>query len=827
MKLNLKKYIILLVALIAISAFQLVEAKTYSSQKSCESSEGTKCEPGGIRGTWLSKSGGGSSSSSYTSTCTSLPTGSSYEAIMECAAKDSVTRAYEECLGRSPDSEGYDFHMNLITSGQKSGDQIYNDICNSEEAKNKDESGAEDGSASNQFLWKPTSDSDGKLVVLLPNSMRGDVTSAAVTRGMQTIDIGKFSGDEHNGMRPHFRFPKKGSEYGTNVQLVAMTSSGACSWTIPNGAERFEAGEGNCGPDAGLMGGMFGVGGPGGFIYDPNGGVGETSIESQPEYCLYGESTNPPSKNIKVMMMGDSNTVGVGNPGTTDQINVIGYRKYLKDTLVAAKFTVDFVGSQCNGSSFMSDCQHEGYSGMGIAKLQSRVSAGAIKTYKPDVVTILVGSNDMWVSLSNRSPISDSLANTRVSDLGKLIDSIHKDAPSALVIVAKPATPNTATRPLGIYRNGIDTLATTRSYVKVVDFSGFSNDGTHYKPAGFEKIAAAFAGKIKEFRSSCNKAPIVSNTGTNSTTTTSTSTSTVSASNELVIDCRISDTSIEVGEDTEISVKISGGDSPYEIRWSGDTSKIQKISKTKNDQDIEFKKAGKYVLEVKVTDDAGKEVEEICSAINVYEKDAEPEEEAVNSTDYTTPTYTAPTVSFYRDLTVGSEGADVTALQEYLIARGFLTMPAGVAKGYFGELTRSAVARWQSSVGLTPAAGYFGQKSRTYIATGVIPASATPTYVAPAQTVTTPKPAVSAASCVNVTKTLNYQESSADVAKVQTFLEMKGYLTMPEGAAKGTYGKLTATAIANYMASKNISTSGVIADESVLSQIRKDTGCAN
>ena len=68
--------------------------------------------------------------------------------------------------------------------------------------------------------------------------------------------------------------------------------------------------------------------------------------------------------------------------------------------------------------------------------------------------------------------------------------------------------------------------------------------------------------------------------------------------------------------------------------------------------------------------------------------------------------------SFTADLTIGSKGAEVTALQDMLSAGGYLVMPAGVAKGYFGALTKSAVAKWQTAKGISPAAGYFGAKSR-------------------------------------------------------------------------------------------------------------------
>lgn len=87
--------------------------------------------------------------------------------------------------------------------------------------------------------------------------------------------------------------------------------------------------------------------------------------------------------------------------------------------------------------------------------------------------------------------------------------------------------------------------------------------------------------------------------------------------------------------------------------------------------------------------------------------------------------------AFSTDLTLGSKGADVTALQQLLVSKGYLTMPAGVAMGYFGNLTKAAVSAWQAASGISPAAGYFGPKSR-----GVVNAMAGPTVPGP----TTPGP---------------------------------------------------------------------------------------
>jgi peptidoglycan hydrolase-like protein with peptidoglycan-binding domain len=62
---------------------------------------------------------------------------------------------------------------------------------------------------------------------------------------------------------------------------------------------------------------------------------------------------------------------------------------------------------------------------------------------------------------------------------------------------------------------------------------------------------------------------------------------------------------------------------------------------------------------------------------------------------------------FSNYLSVGSTGNDVVALQSFLVSKGFLTMPAGVAEGYFGSLTKAAVVAYQASVSL-PSTGYVG-----------------------------------------------------------------------------------------------------------------------
>lgn len=94
----------------------------------------------------------------------------------------------------------------------------------------------------------------------------------------------------------------------------------------------------------------------------------------------------------------------------------------------------------------------------------------------------------------------------------------------------------------------------------------------------------------------------------------------------------------------------------------------------------------------------------------------------------TTTIQTATAVTaFYRDLTIGSTGADVTALQNWLISKGY-SIPAG-ATGYFGAQTQAAVASYQAANGIVPVAGYFGPVTHAHVnqAIVIVPGTPTPT----------------------------------------------------------------------------------------------------
>lgn len=86
-------------------------------------------------------------------------------------------------------------------------------------------------SSSAEFLWKPKSESDGKLVVLLPSEFRGSVISTRIYSALPAssetfVEEGRFSGDDHNGNRPHYRFRFDGGSYPKNSYVVATMRNG-------------------------------------------------------------------------------------------------------------------------------------------------------------------------------------------------------------------------------------------------------------------------------------------------------------------------------------------------------------------------------------------------------------------------------------------------------------------------------------------------------------------------------------------------------------------------------------------------------------------------
>ncbi len=81
------------------------------------------------------------------------------------------------------------------------------------------------------FLWKPVSESNGKLVVLLPTGLKGQVESVDIystlpENGGTPLDKGNFTGNA-NGDRGHFRFSKPGADYPDNSYVIVKLKDGS------------------------------------------------------------------------------------------------------------------------------------------------------------------------------------------------------------------------------------------------------------------------------------------------------------------------------------------------------------------------------------------------------------------------------------------------------------------------------------------------------------------------------------------------------------------------------------------------------------------------
>ena len=90
----------------------------------------------------------------------------------------------------------------------------------------------------------------------------------------------------------------------------------------------------------------------------------------------------------------------------------------------------------------------------------------------------------------------------------------------------------------------------------------------------------------------------------------------------------------------------------------------------------------------------------------------------ITTTPVTTPTNTtsgATVYKFYNPLNLGSQNADVTALQERLTSEGVYSGPV---TGYYGALTEAAVKKYQGLHGLSQL-GNVGPATRALLNSGI------------------------------------------------------------------------------------------------------------
>lgn len=95
------------------------------------------------------------------------------------------------------------------------------------------------------FLWKPVSESNGKLAVIFPREYTGKIARTSVHSGFPVsdanrIDDGTFS-TTGNGNRMTWRFPKSGGAYPANCYATAYMKDGSSiSYYIPTPGSRLD-----------------------------------------------------------------------------------------------------------------------------------------------------------------------------------------------------------------------------------------------------------------------------------------------------------------------------------------------------------------------------------------------------------------------------------------------------------------------------------------------------------------------------------------------------------------------------------------------------------
>lgn len=207
---------------------------------------------------------------------------------------------------------------------------------------------------------------------------------------------------------------------------------------------------------------------------------------------IYGTLTKP-----KIMPLGDSITAGKHTVTPTPG----AYRIQLSADFSNDGLSVDFVGSQSNGPNSLKDKDHEGHPGWTIDEIASLVNGGILSTYKPDVVLLMIGTNDALGKGGNT--ISGMSA-----DLSRLIDKITQQLPKTQLLVSSVAPIDSSIRGQTKANKAKDfnklipdivndKIAQGKNVTFVnaggsLTLSDLVTDGLHPKAEGYDKIGNAW-----------------------------------------------------------------------------------------------------------------------------------------------------------------------------------------------------------------------------------------------------------------------------------------------------------------------------------------------
>lgn len=200
-------------------------------------------------------------------------------------------------------------------------------------------------------------------------------------------------------------------------------------------------------------------------------------------------SASAPQGAITIMPLGDSITAGNGDPDGN------GYRLPLWKDLTKSGFSLQYMGSQNNGSGSLPDTRNEGHPGYRIDAIAANID-GWLKNNQPQIILLMIGTNDVAQSYQ--------LANAP-DRLSALIDQILKDDPQANLLVASippitRADQDYAPR-VQAYNAAISGIVQAEAakgkpvhYVDVQAALTASDlvDGVHPNPQGYAKVGDAW-----------------------------------------------------------------------------------------------------------------------------------------------------------------------------------------------------------------------------------------------------------------------------------------------------------------------------------------------
>jgi lysophospholipase L1-like esterase len=234
---------------------------------------------------------------------------------------------------------------------------------------------------------------------------------------------------------------------------------------------------------------------------------GTTADASPPPYA----PCPPPGSPCRIMPLGDSITYGYASS------DFGGYRKPLFQKTLSAHQAITFVGSQTSGPTMVGGVPfpqnnegHSGYTidtGGGRSGILPLVQQGAIQTYAPHIVTLMIGTNDVDIQLD--------LANAPMR-LATLIDAILAADSRLLLVVAQiiPTQDDTENTRVVAYNAAIPSIVQARAqqgkHILLVDMYGpivadasFKTDylanNLHPNDAGFVVLADVWYAAIGSF----------------------------------------------------------------------------------------------------------------------------------------------------------------------------------------------------------------------------------------------------------------------------------------------------------------------------------------